>query len=85
MRDLFITLPDRLKLAWRAVRGWWTALILRCIDRYLYAQGQERSYPVLDFEELEVLYEAPLSFGDIREMRWSFDEIGEVLDNDDGG
>lgn len=57
MRNLIVALPDRLKVAWRAARDWWTALVLRWIDRYLHAQGQERAYPVLDFEELEVLYD----------------------------
>jgi hypothetical protein len=57
MRDLLVTLPDRLKLAWRAARGWWTALVLRGIDRYLAERDEERVPVPLDFEELEVLYD----------------------------
>ncbi len=57
MRDFLTILPDRLGLAWRALRGWWAALLLGWIDRYLRAQGQERVYTLLDFEELEALYD----------------------------
>ena len=57
MRELLVTLSDRLKLAWRALLSWLTARVLRWIDRYLHAHGQERAYPVLDFEELKVLYD----------------------------
>jgi len=57
MRDLFVTLADRLKLAGRAVGQWRHAAILRWIDRYLRTQGQERVYTTLDFEELPVLFE----------------------------
>ena len=57
MRNLIVTLPDRLKLAWRALRDWWTALVLRWIDRYLAERDQERVPVPLDFEELEVLYD----------------------------
>ena len=56
-RSACVTLPDRLKLAWRAVRDSWTALELRWINRCLDARDQERAYTVLDFEELEVLYD----------------------------
>jgi hypothetical protein len=57
MRNLIVTLPDRLKLAWRALRGWWAALILRWIDRYLAERDEERVPVPLDFEELAVLYD----------------------------
>jgi hypothetical protein len=57
MRELLLTLPDRLKVAWRALRDWWTALILRWIDRYLAERDEERVPVPLDFEELEVLYD----------------------------
>jgi len=57
MRNLLLALPDRLKLAWRAARGWWHAAILRWIDRYLQRHDQERAYTLLDFEELPVLYD----------------------------
>ncbi len=56
MRNPIVTLPDRLKLAWRALRSWWSALLLGWIDRYLQRHDQERAYRLLDFEELEVLY-----------------------------
>jgi hypothetical protein len=56
MRELLVTLPDRLKLAWRAVRRRWHAAVLAWIDRYLQRHDQERAYTLLDFEELEVLY-----------------------------
>jgi hypothetical protein len=57
MRNLLLTLPDRLKLAWRAALDWWHAAILRWIDRYLQRGDQERAYTLLDLEELEVLYD----------------------------
>jgi hypothetical protein len=57
MRNLFFTLPDRLKLAWRAARGWWHALFLRWIDRFLARRGEERVPILLDFEDLPVLYD----------------------------
>lgn len=57
MRDLFVTLADRLKLAGRAVSQWWHLAILRWIDRYLNARGQERVYATLDFEDLPVLFD----------------------------
>lgn len=57
MRNLIVTLPDRLELAWRAARGWWTALILRWIDRYLAERSEERTSVPLDFAELPVLYD----------------------------
>jgi hypothetical protein len=57
MRNLLVTLPDRLKLARRALRAWWDALVLRWIDRYLAERDEERVPVPLDFEELEVLYD----------------------------
>jgi hypothetical protein len=57
VRDKLVTLPDRLKLAWRAMRDWWTAAILRWIDRYLQARDEERAPALLGFEELAVLYD----------------------------
>jgi hypothetical protein len=56
-RSACVTLPDRLKLAWRGLRNWWHAAILRWIDRYLQRHDQERAYTVLDFEELEIFYD----------------------------
>jgi hypothetical protein len=56
-RSACATLPDRLRLAWRALRDWWHAAVLAWIDRFLRAQGQERAYTLPDFEELEVLYD----------------------------
>ena len=57
MRNLLVTLPDRLRLAWRATCDWWTALVLRWIDRYLAKRHEERAPIHLDFEELAVLYD----------------------------
>jgi len=57
MRGFLTTLPDRLKLAWRSARGWWAALVLRWIDRYLAERDEERVPIPLDFEELAVLYD----------------------------
>ena len=57
MHNLIVTLPDRLKLAWRAARGWCHAAILRWIDRYLAERDEERTPIPLDFEELPVLYD----------------------------
>lgn len=57
MRELLLTLPDRLKVAWRALRRWWHAAVLAWIDRYLQQHDQERAYTLLDFEELPVLYD----------------------------
>lgn len=57
MRNLIVTLPDRFKLAWRALRCWWAALILRWIDRYLAERDEDRTPIPLDFEELEALYD----------------------------
>ncbi len=57
MRNLIVTLPDRLNLAWRALRNWWAALILRWIDRYLAERNEERVPVPLDFDELAVLYD----------------------------
>lgn len=57
MRNMLLTLPDRLKLAWRAARSAWAALVLRRIDRYLAERDEERAPIPLDFEELEVLYD----------------------------
>ncbi|MBE2234710.1 MAG: hypothetical protein IAE85_14550 [Anaerolinea sp.] len=56
-RSAGVTLPDRLRLAWRALRSWWHAAILRWIDRYLQRHDQERAYTLLDFEEMDVLYD----------------------------
>jgi hypothetical protein len=71
---MLLTLPDRLKVAWRALRRWWHAAVLAWIDRYLHAHGQERAYPVLDFEELEVLY-------DEADIPVLFDEAGGFAGN----
>jgi hypothetical protein len=57
MRNMLLTLPDRLKVAWRALRSRWHAAILRWIDGYLRRHDQERAYTLLDFEELPVLYD----------------------------
>lgn len=57
MRNLLLTLPDRLKLAWRALRNQWAALLLGWIDHYLAERDEERTPIPLDFEELEVLYD----------------------------
>ena len=57
MRNMLLTLPDRLKVAWRALRDWWTALVLRWIDRCLAERDEERTPIPLDFEELAVLYD----------------------------
>ena len=56
-RSACVTLPDLLKLAWRSIRRWWHAAVLRWIDRYLQRHDQERAYTLLDFEELPVLYD----------------------------
>jgi hypothetical protein len=56
-RSACVTQPDRLRLAWRAVRDWWTAFVLRWIDRYLAERAEERVPIPLDFEELAVLYD----------------------------
>lgn len=74
MRDFLTTLPDRLKLAWRAARGRWAALVLRWIDRYLAERGEERVFIPLDFEELEVLY-------DEADIPVLFDEAGGLAQN----
>jgi hypothetical protein len=58
MRDFLTTLPERVKLAWRALRGWWAALLLGWIDRYLAERHEERVPVPLDFEELPVLFDA---------------------------
>jgi hypothetical protein len=63
-----------MKLAWRAARGWWTTLVLRWIDRYLQRHDQERTFAVLDFEKLEVLYDE----ADIPAL---FDEPGGFVAN----
>jgi len=57
MRNLFLTLPDRLKLAWRGFRNWWHAAVLVWIDHYLQRHDQERAYTLLDFEELPTLFD----------------------------
>ena len=74
MRDVFFTLPDRLKVAWRALRDWWHTAVLVWIDRYLQRHDQERVYTVLDFEELEVLY-------DEADIPILFDEAGGFAQN----
>jgi hypothetical protein len=73
-RSACVTLPDRLKLAWRALRSWWHAAILRWIDGYLRRHDQERAYTLLDFEELEVLY-------DEADIPVLFDEAAGFTDN----
>jgi len=74
VRSAGVTLPDRLKLAWRALRRWWHAAVLVWIDRYLQRHDQERVYTVLDFEELEVLY-------DEADIPVLFDEAGGFAQN----
>jgi hypothetical protein len=56
-RRACVTLPDRLKLAWRALSRWWHTAILRWIDRCLAERDEERVPIPLDFEELAVLYD----------------------------
>ena len=74
MRSLLVTLSDRIRLAWRAARGWWHAAILRWIDGFLRRHDQERAYTLLDFEELEVLY-------DEADIPVLFDEAGGFAQN----
>ena len=74
MRNLLVTLPDRLKLAWRAFAHWWHTAILRWIDGYLRRHDQERAYTLLDFEELPVLY-------DEADIPVLFDEAGGFAQN----
>ena len=58
VRDLLVTLPDRLKarLA-RATRPSWKRLCCGLIDRYLARRDEERAPRLLDFDELPVLYD----------------------------
>ncbi len=74
MREQLFTLSDRIRLAWRALRNWWHAAILRWIDGFLRRHDQERAYTLLDFEELEVLY-------DEADIPVLFDEAGGFADN----
>jgi hypothetical protein len=74
MRNLLVTLPDRLKVAWRALCSRWYAAILRWIDGYLRRHDQERAYTLLDFEELPVLY-------DEADIPILFDEAGGFAQN----
>ena len=74
MRNMLLTLPDRLKVARRALRRWWHAAVLAWIDRYLQRHDQERAYTLLDFEELPVLY-------DEADIPILFDEAGGLAQN----
>jgi hypothetical protein len=56
VRDLLITLPDRLKLAWRMLLAWIEATELRLIDQRLAQRNEERTPKLLAFDELPVLY-----------------------------
>ena len=53
-RSACVTLPDRLKLAWRAARGWFHAAILRWIDRYLAERDEERVPVPLDLSLIHI-------------------------------
>ena len=57
VRDLLVTLPDRIKIAWYRLRAWSDAVFLRFIDRYLARRDEERAPTLLDFDELPVLYD----------------------------
>ena len=57
MRDLIITLPDRLKAWWLGLHTWFDALALRLVDKYLASREEERTSKLLEFDELPVLYD----------------------------
>ena len=57
VRDLLVTLPDRIKVAWYRLRAWSDRVFLRFIDRYLARRDEERAPTLLDFDELPVLYD----------------------------
>lgn len=58
VRELIVTLPDRLKLAWRVILAWLEATELRLIDKRLARRNEERTPQLLAFDELPVLYDA---------------------------
>ena len=57
LRELFITLPDWLKLARFRLIDRLDTFVLRLIDRYLLRRDEERTRLLLPFEELPVLYD----------------------------
>ena len=57
LRELLVTLPDRLKLAWRMLLARLEMAELRLIDRRLVQRGEERQPKLLAFEEIPTLYD----------------------------
>ena len=57
MRTWWITAPERIKLAWRALREWIAGALLRLVDRYLAERGEERTNVPVEFYEIPVLYQ----------------------------
>lgn len=65
MRTWLITAPERLKLAWRALREAIASTLLRQLDRWLAARGEERTAVLLDFDEIPALYDGPTVYDDL--------------------
>ncbi len=57
MRDLLVSLPDKIKVAWYRILRWSDLVALSFIDKYLDSRYEERASKVIDFDDLPVLYE----------------------------
>jgi hypothetical protein len=57
VRELIVTLPDRLRLSWRMFLAWLEAAELCLIDRRLARCGEERTLKPLAFDEIPTLYD----------------------------
>ena len=78
VRELIVTLPDRLKLAWRVFLAWLEVIELRLIDRRLTRRSEERQPKLLAFDEIPTLYDEtdfPLVTDDI--PGWSGNALPE--------
>lgn len=86
LRELLITLPDRLKLAWRMLLARLEMAELRLIDRRLVQLGEERQPKLLAFEEIPTLYDET-DFFEITDAvaGWRGHFAPEALDYRDSG